>query len=85
MGLLDQLLEKKDVLAYIDFRIKSLKCDLSKTILNAKPKDREQIKERFKGRITELNELKKIINDGTTALKTKSKFYAQKHQTKATK
>jgi len=31
MGLLDQLLEKKDVLAYIDFRIKSLKCDLSKT------------------------------------------------------
>jgi len=82
MGLLDQLLEKKDVLAYIDFRIKSLKCDLRKSILNTEPKDREHIKERFKGRIIELKELKTIVNDGTIALKAKSKFYAQRPSSK---
>jgi len=85
MGLLDQLLEKKDVLAYIDFRIKSLKYDLSKAILNAVPKDREYIRERFNGRILELEELRIIIHDGTIAVKCQSKFYAQRTSDKVNK
>ena len=78
MAILDKLLEKKDVLAYIDFRILHLKDDLDAVLNSTSLKDRELIKERFNGRILELEELKYIVNQGTTSLKFKSKSYSKK-------
>ena len=78
MTILDKLLEKKDVLAYIDFRILRLKDDLNVVINSTPDKDRELIKERFNGRILELEGLKHIVNQGTMSLKFKSKSYSKK-------
>jgi len=78
MTILDKLLEKKDVLAYIDFRIIRLKDDLDVVINSTHDKDRGLIKERFNGRILELEELKNVIHQGTTSLKFKSKSYSKK-------
>jgi len=80
MAILDKLLEKKDVLAYIDFRILSLKCDLGIALESTlhDNKTKGLIKERFYGRITELEELRKIVHQGTVALKFKSKSYSRK-------
>ncbi len=78
MAILDKLLEKKDVLAYIDFRILRLKDDLDVVMKSTQEKDRELIKERFNGRILELEELKNVMHQGTTVLKFKSKNYSKK-------
>jgi len=78
MTILDKLLEKKDILAYIDFRILRLKDDLNVVINSTPDKDRELIKERFNGRILELEGLKHIVNQGTMSLKFKSKSYSKK-------
>ena len=78
MTILDKLLEKKDILAYIDFRILRLKDDLDAVVKSTTEKDRELIKERFNGRIMELEELKHIVNQGTVSLKFKSKSYSKK-------
>lgn len=78
MAILDKLLEKKDVLAYIDFRVLSLKNDLEIVIKSTPDKNRELIKERFNGRIMELEELKHVINQGIVLLKSKSKSYSRK-------
>lgn len=78
MTILDKLLEKKDVLAYIDFRILSLKNDLKILTESTPEKNRELIEERFNGRIMELEELKNIAHRGFVKLKTKSKEYSRK-------
>jgi len=85
MGLLDTLLEKKDVLAYIDFRIKSLDMDKKIAIANVIPEDREQVCVRFSGRILELQELKRVVYGGTTSVKAKSKFYSERTKVKEAK
>ena len=81
MTILDKLLEKKDVLAYIDFRILSLKNDLNVVMKSTPYKNRELIKERFNGRILELEELKGILSQGIVRLKFKSKGYSRKKVT----
>jgi len=78
MTILDKLLEKKDILAYINFRILRLKDDLDAIMKSTPEKERELIKERFNGRILELEELKNVIHQGTTSLKFKSKGYSKK-------
>jgi len=75
MTILDKLLEKKDVSAYIDFRIASLKNELSKTLDVTPDKDKQLIKERFNGRILELEVLKDAIQHGK--IKEKSKMYSK--------
>jgi len=69
MTILDKLLEKKDVLAYIKFRIEILELELSKVLIETEDKDKQQIKEQFDGRILELKELKKIIEFGFLKMK----------------
>ena len=80
MTILDKLLEKKDVLAYINFRILSLKNDINIVMKSTPDKNRELIKERFNGRILELEELKTIVHQGMTQLKSKSKSYSRKNR-----
>lgn len=78
--ILDKLLEKKDVEAYLELRRDFLKSELSSVILKIKPEDRELIKERFKGRISELNMLIDTIRSGD--LKDMSKrYYREIHKT----
>ena len=77
--ILDKLLEKKDVEAYLEFRRDYLKSILTAEILKVDEKDRGAIEERFKGRISELNLLIDTIRKDT--LKDSSKWcYKQLHK-----
>ena len=60
--ILDKLLEKKDVIAYIDLRIKKLNADFD--IEKYPPKERETQRQRLGGRCRELKHLKKLIERG---------------------
>ena len=74
--LLEQLLEKKDIKSYLEFRIKFLKLIKCKEVMKLPIEHREFINERFKGRIEELKELLNVITEGK--LKEKSKNYYHK-------
>jgi hypothetical protein len=78
MGILDQLLEKKDLTAFIEFRIQELEIQRKKTILKVKEKKRGIIHERFMGRIAELEYLRKQICRGTLKQAAK-KMYRRAH------
>lgn len=64
MAILDLLLEKKDVIIYIDVRIKMLKREQFNLMKTAKPSDRGFLQERFKGRIDELEIIRNLIKSG---------------------
>jgi len=64
MGLLDQLLEKKDLFIYIDEKIKLLKKTRRKQIKYIKEKQREEYKHLIEGRIRELYVLKSAVSEG---------------------
>ena len=74
--ILDKLLEKKDILAYIDSRLKQLKINKRESLKGARPKLREAIVFKFEGREEELRELKKVVN--AHDLKKMSKVYWEK-------
>jgi len=61
--ILDKLLEKKDLLIYIDTRIKYLRRQKRKALESAPPKKRAILFERFHGRIMELQYLKKHVSN----------------------
>lgn len=75
MGILDLLLEKKDVLAYIEFRYAILNIERQKAIEGLPPESREHTNIKFSARIDELEELKKVIAQGR--LKEQSKRYCK--------
>jgi hypothetical protein len=71
MAILDQLIEKKDIKAYINFRIKRLlvvKASIvnktSANYANIKPRKRQTAIKQIKGRILELKQLRKAVNVG---------------------
>lgn len=72
MGILDELVEKKDVNAYIAVRIDHLQHQMYKNIKKAKEEDREKIRIKTYGRIEELRYLKKIINSGDIKAESKN-------------
>jgi hypothetical protein len=73
MGLLDQLLEKKDLMVYIDFRIKHLRAEDIRNIMNLPEAKREAAHLKANGRIQELYQLRKVVAQGK--LKEQSKMY----------
>ncbi|MFA7220305.1 MAG: hypothetical protein WC119_07405 [Synergistaceae bacterium] len=73
MGILDLLIEKKDLKAYIDFRIAWLKIEDRKAIMNLPPEKREFAHARIAGRVAELYQLRKVIGQGK--MKERSKAY----------
>lgn len=85
MGILDQLLEKKDLLAYIHFRSADLKDKISKKELSKlMPKQRGVLVINTKARINELNHLRGIIMQGApTKLKRESIMHATYTKSKA--
>jgi hypothetical protein len=72
MGILDQLLEKKDVLAYIDYRIELLKIEQNKAIENVGNEYRQAIKNKFYGRRMELVRLRETIHSNSLKVVSKS-------------
>ena len=82
MSILDKLLEKKDIEAYLEYRIEFLKITMTDEISKLDPGKREFVRERFKGRISELgNTLTSIREDD---VKTDSKwYYEQIHKIKS--
>lgn len=63
MTILDKLMEKKDLLIYIDCRIKHLEGEKKKMLSSSLPELRDLMNERFRGRIMELQYLKKHTHD----------------------
>jgi hypothetical protein len=71
MTILDKLMEKKDLLIYIDCRIKHLKRQCAEEMKHLKSSEREKIRQRSQGRISELHYLKMYVDD----IKTQAKRY----------
>ena len=68
--MLDRLLEKKDVVAYLELRRDFLKSALADKVSKIDEKDRALVEERFNGRISELNLFidvleKNVLNDSS--------------------
>lgn len=61
MTILDKLIEKKDLAAYIDFRIEYIESVKNKELMKLPEKERGFIQERFKGRTLELVKLKNLL------------------------
>ena len=61
MAILDKLMEKKDLAAYIDLRIDYLNVTKTEVIMKQPEKKRGLIAERFVGRIDELEKLKTLL------------------------
>jgi hypothetical protein len=70
MSILGELIEKKDILAYIDYRTKQLQFNMNEIVVQPNTKVRQKNLERLLARQVELRALKKYINTGT--LKKKS-------------
>ncbi len=78
MGILDELVEKKNLRIYIDCRIQVLKSEMIKEMEKQPEKKREVIRQRFKGRIAELEKLNTALESGK--LKQMAKRYYQRAQ-----
>jgi len=74
--ILDKLLEKKDITAYIDNRIKYLNLRLEDELLKHPPEKKEYLRQRHSGKIHELSKLRNIIK--TKNIKDISKDYHKK-------
>ena len=61
--ILDKLMEEKDLLIYIDYRVKHLR-EVLHNIKKVHINDRGDFKYRTLGKIIELLKLKKLINEG---------------------
>jgi len=61
MAILDKLMEKKDLAAYIDLRIDYLNVTKTEVIMKQPERKRGLIQERFEGRIDELEKLKTLL------------------------
>ena len=74
--ILDKLLEKKDVIAYIDLRIDKLNSDFD--VRKYPPKEREMQRQRITGRCRELKRLKKLISQDSLKDASKKMFQERK-------
>lgn len=80
--ILDKLVEKKDMRAYIAWRIRLLERELGEVPRMYPLKNREPAKRQIKGRIMELNHLKKVLNDVKKESKTLCEQYYRKTREK---
>jgi hypothetical protein len=78
--ILENLIEKKDINAYIDGRIARLFANMHRNILNVKQEDREKARAKIYGRIDELRCLKRVVNSGKLKEKSKALWKANQKQ-----
>lgn len=72
MSILDKLVEKKDILAYVNARTQDLLIQITK-ISHLPEHKREMTKLKLEGRVAELDHLRKVVASGT--LKNQSKHH----------
>lgn len=73
--LLDQLLEKKDIILYLKLRADFLREIKHRETIKEPPENREFIVKRFEGRIEELTKLLHIVTNGQIKNMSKSYFH----------
>ena len=75
MAILDKLMEKKDLDAYINLRLEFIDSIIEKEISRLPEKEREFVRQRFIGRKIELKKLLRILKEDK--IKDMSKKYFQ--------
>lgn len=73
--ILDKLFEKKDLLAYIDYRLQYLASILESEILKLPETERESLRQRFIERQRELRMLRKLITHNMVKSMSKKYFH----------
>lgn len=76
MTILDKLMEKKDLDAYLNFRLEFIDSIMEREISKLPENDRECIRQRFVGRKFELKKLLRLLKEDK--VKEMSKKYFQK-------
>jgi hypothetical protein len=71
--ILDQLIEKKDLLTYCDLRMRRLLKSKHEEILRQPPEKREQVARKIDARVAELAHLKRLVHGGPRLIKEESK------------
>lgn len=71
--ILDQLIEKKELLAYCDLRMRRLQKHKREEVLRQPPEKRDQVTRKLDARIAELAHLKKLVHGGNRIIKEESK------------
>ena len=81
MAILDKLMEKKDLDAYINLRLEFIDSIIEKEISRIPEKERELVRQRFVGRKVELRKLLILLKEDK--IKDMSKKYFQKINTES--
>jgi len=81
MAILDKLMEKKDLDAYINLRLEFIDSVMHKEVAKLPEKERELIRQRFVGRKIELRKLLRLLKEDK--IKDMSKKYFQKINTES--
>jgi len=81
MTILDKLMEKKDLDAYINLRLEFIDSIIKKELSKLPENERELIRQRFVGRKVELKKLLRLLNEDK--IKDMSKNYFQKINTES--
>lgn len=71
--ILDQLIEKKELLAYCDLRMRRLVKSKQDELTRVDPKKREQVAHKIDARIAELAHLKNLVHGGNRRIKEETK------------
>ena len=79
MAILDKLMEKKDLDAYINLRLEFIDSIIEKEISRSPEKERELLRQRFVGRKVELKKLLRLLKEDK--IKDMSKEYFRKINT----
>lgn len=74
MTILDKLMEKKDLKAYIAFRIEFLEHERESEMMKLPESERGFFRERFIGRIFELKKLKDVLEEDQIKIRSKQYF-----------
>jgi hypothetical protein len=75
MGILDELVEKKDILAYINIRKTTLKMEMKKQLTLLPDDQKEKMVQRLGGRIRELDTLKRAIDHNQIREQSKALYH----------
>ena len=78
MSILDKLVEKNDLEAYLGLRVAFLKNEMTEEIRKQPDSKKELIHERFNGRILELNLLKQVVKSDNIKIDSK-RYYKATH------
>jgi hypothetical protein len=81
MAILDKLMEKKDLDAYINLRLEFIDSVMHKEVNKLPEKERELVRQRFVGRKVELKKLLRLLKEDK--IKDMSKTYFQKINTES--